>query len=176
MQTTSKMIGAKSYRLADSSVIQRAAVRLLILSMLAISASCLAKERRPCRYLVPEGYVGWVRIDFGVKGASALPIQDGYSVFRFPPNGQLETSSNIEYGAAADEYYYYSEDNLRPLAVTDWDGGGMIWAHSNGASVNANNEETATHEHFFVGTEEEYKKYGADHGDHKVGPVERPSP
>ena len=154
----------------------RVALGFLILSTFAVSASCLTKQRRPCRYLIPEGYVGWVRIDFAVKGAPALPDQDGYSVFKFPPNGKLETSSDIEYGAAADEYYYYSDDKVRPLAVTDWDGGGMIWAHSNGASVNSNNEETARHEHFFVGTEEEFKKYGADYGDHKVGPEEKRSP
>jgi hypothetical protein len=154
----------------------RVSLFLLALSAFAVFAACLAKERRPCKYLIPEGYVGWVRIDYKIKGAPALPIDDGRRILKFPPIGHLETSSEIEYGAAGDEYYYYSDDELRPLAVTDWDGGGMIWAHSNGRSFDSKNEETSTHEHFFVGTEDEYRKYGADYGDHKIGPVKKPSP
>lgn len=148
---------------------------LLVLWAL-VSAACIARERHPCKHLIPEGYVGWVRIDYKVKGTPALPIEDGHRILRFPPGGHLETSSDVEYGAAADEYYYYSDGNVRTLAVTDWDGGGMIWAHSNGGGFDSKDKETSTHEHFFVGTEDEYKKYGADYGDHRIGPVERPSP
>ena len=96
--------------------------------------------------------------------------QDGYHLFKIPPDSKLETSSDIEFGVALDEYYYSSDDTREPLRVTGWDGGGMIWAGYNGRSENGNHEVTEIHEGFFVGTEEEYKKFGAGNED-KVGPI-----
>ena len=146
---------------------------LFIFHTSGFSTGCVTQQRQPVRYLIPEGYVGWVRIEFRVKEALALPVEDGYYICKFPPNGHVQTSSDIEYGVAKDEYYYYSNSNLRPLAITGWDGGGMIWAGSTGKSTDSNNVVTAIYEHFFVGTEEEYKRYGADYGDHKVGPINK---
>ncbi|HYV03646.1 MAG TPA: hypothetical protein VFB82_03615 [Blastocatellia bacterium] len=75
----------------------------------AASTSC-QKQRRPSRYLVPKGYVGWVKILFKVKDAPPLSVEDGHYLFKIPTDGKLETSSDIEFGVASDDYYYYSED------------------------------------------------------------------
>jgi hypothetical protein len=57
---------------------------LLILSRLAIVTACQEKQRHPSRYLIPEGYAGWVRINFRVKDAPLIPIEDGRYLFKFP--------------------------------------------------------------------------------------------
>ncbi len=91
--------------------------RLLFLIALAFSlvfhfALLLAggqeKRRLPYRYLIPEGYVGWVRIDFNVENAPPLPIEDGYYLLKIPRNGRLKTSSQpMEVKGV--QYYYFSE-------------------------------------------------------------------
>ena len=67
----------------------RLAVAIVALSTLMGSTGCQAKERRPNRYLLPDGYIGWVRVNYRIKGAPALPIEDGYYLLRFPMNGLL---------------------------------------------------------------------------------------
>jgi hypothetical protein len=139
-----------------------------------ISAACQeVQKRRPSRYLIPEGYDGWIRVNFTVKDAPPLPVEEGYYLFKFPASGLLETSSDLEYGSASDEYYYYSGDSRRKLRATGWGEGGMIWGEYNGSSGNSP-ERTNVHEGFFVGTEEEFNKYGPlrdENGNPRVGDV-----
>jgi hypothetical protein len=151
----------------------------LILILLAFSGStaCQEKQRRSSRYLIPEGYVGWVRVNFNVKDAPALLIEEGYYLFKFPPDGKLNTSSAIEYGWGNDEYYYYSSNTRQKLKATGWGSGGMIWGDFNGAAQSAQGTAEPPHQFFFVGTEEQYKKYGInvekDDANHpKVGPID----
>jgi hypothetical protein len=47
---------------------------------------------RTHKLLVPKGYVGWIRVEFGVPGAPLLPREDGLYVMRIPPSGRLRTS------------------------------------------------------------------------------------
>jgi hypothetical protein len=63
----------------------------------------------PYRFLIPEGYVGWVRVDFDVASAPALPIEDGYYVFKFPTSGRLQTSSSDIVDSRRNQFLYYSE-------------------------------------------------------------------
>src|SRR2546429_9618871 len=154
--------------------IQALSLRSLLLFVLVIpiSANCQGQQRRPSRYLIPEGYVGWVRIDFNIKDAPSLSVEDGYYLFKFPPSGRIQTSSDMEYGAAKDEFYYYSGDTRHLLKETGWGHGGMIWAGFNGGAQG----EKEVHQYFFVGTEEELKEFGwkekDEEGIHpKVGPI-----
>jgi hypothetical protein len=64
---------------------------------------------QPYRFLIPEGYVGWVRVDFDVVGASELPIEDGYYVFKFPKSGRLQTSSSDLIESRRNQFFYYSD-------------------------------------------------------------------
>jgi len=143
---------------------------LLILGGLAIVTACQEKQRRPSRYLIPEGYTGWVRINFRVKDAPPIPIEDGRYLFKFPSSGLIETSSDIEYGWASNDYYYYSGDVRRKIVGTGWGEGGMIWAGTTGWSGNNFEERTNVNEVFFVGMEEEYRKFG-DEKDENYEPV-----
>src|SRR5438105_4417352 len=71
--------------------------------------------RRSERLLVPAGYVGWIEVQYGVKGAPPLPIENGWYVIRIPPEGRLQTSSEYQDGWAADEFWYYSGSRRWPV-------------------------------------------------------------
>lgn len=146
---------------------------LLMLTLLAMG-SCSQNEprRQPVRYLIPDGYVGWIKINFREQNAAALPIEDGYSVARIPESGELKTSSDIEYGWAKDEYYYYSNDTAHLLKATGRGGGGLIWGGFNGKEENSNHEVLQTYLQFFVGTEDQYKSHIGPPGIKKHGRVE----
>ena len=147
---------------------------LLIIGGIMISAGCQEKQRQPFRYVFQNGYVGWVRIDFNVKGAPPLSIHDGFYVCRVPASGHLETSTEIEYGSAKDEYYYDSSGHSSPLKSTGWGYGGMIWD----GYTSGRDEEGRAYMYFFIGTEEEYKKYGLNvyrdaRNNPQVGPLNK---
>jgi len=129
---------------------------LMLCCTLSSTAAC-QESRRPSRYLIPEGYIGWVNIYFGVKDAAPLPVEDEHYLLKIPPSGELKTSSSIEAGVASDDYYYYDNagNKLGRLESTGWDEGGMIWAESFG-----DGEKGGNNLRFFVGTEEQLKKYG----------------
>ena len=82
--------------------------------------------RHSSRFLIPEGYVGWVRVEFQIKDAPPLPVEGGEYLFKFPPSGLLRTSSSEEYGWAKDHYFYYSEKGARILPDTPPGGGSLI--------------------------------------------------
>jgi hypothetical protein len=44
-------------------------------------------------WLIPEGYVGWLRLDYSVTGAPPLPRQKGRYVIRVPKSGRVLTST-----------------------------------------------------------------------------------
>jgi hypothetical protein len=163
---------------------------LFVSSILLSHVSCQDTSRRPERHLIPEGYVGWLRIDFGIKDAPPIPVEDGYHLFKFSSSGRLQTSTENEYGWAKDEFYYYSDSTRIRLAATGWGAGGMIWGESNGWSGTTYEKRTATYEHFFVGTEEQFRKYAdlknedglpkvgnlkAEDAHSPVGPTPKPS-
>jgi hypothetical protein len=103
--------------------------------------------RHPIRFLMPDGYVGWVEVKYGDSNAPAFPMDKGTLICRIPDSGLLVTSSVLEEGWAKDEYFYYSKgDSLHALKDTGWGLGGMIWAGSN----------STTEQYFYVGTEEQY--------------------
>lgn len=169
--------------------------------------SSFGHGRSPCRYLIPEGYVGWVRIDYGVGRDPALPLENGFRKYKFPASGQLSTSSSFEAGSYSDltsgkedEFYYYSGDSRRRLpAGAHWADGGVIWRHTHvegsGGEIEAvpgrpgsrdqmpgrtegHSTVAESYEFFFVGSEDDYQKYGSGtidrHGNPKIGPVKRP--
>jgi len=100
-----------------------------------------------------------------------LPVEDGYYLVKLPTQGHIQTSSDIEYGWATDEYYYYSNGEREVLASTGWGEGGMIWAQTNGTRYGPDGP---VNEYFFVGTEEQYKKFGVNLKDENLDPLVGP--
>jgi len=110
---------------------------------------------RPSRFLVPQGYVGWVLLDYNVKDAPAVRSDGDVKIFRFPTSGALATSSPGPERGADDQYFYYSADGALQEISTDYrNGKGMIWGKHEGTR-----EGVLSQFGFFVGTEEQYQKY-----------------
>jgi len=124
----------------------------------------LRDTRRPDRYLIPDGYIGQVRIEYRVKGAPKLPIENGYFLLKVPDSGRLQTSSVMQDGWASDEYYYVSKKGRREIKFTGWGEGGMIWADSM--------EPHGANEKFFVGTEQQWRKADGRPGGYSDGPLD----
>jgi hypothetical protein len=157
----------------------KSALLLLIVLVLAFavlaSAGCQSQVH-PSRYLLPEGYVGWVRIDFKVVDAQPVPVEGGYPLYKIPQSGILQTSSEFEYGMGPpDEYYYYSGDSRRQVKEKLKDG---VWT---GEIIQRSFTSGGVEKpvmYFFVGTKEEFSKYARYEGrEHPlVGPVLKASP
>src|SRR4051812_49346695 len=147
---------------------------LLLTSAVLASAGCRS-QIHPSRYLLPEGYVGWVRIDFKMIDAPSTPVEDGYPLYKIPQSGILQTSSDFEFGEGPpDEYYYYSGDSRRELKDELKDG---VWTRGMiQRSWTSGGEKPI--EYFFVGTKEDFEKYARYKGldGPVVGPVTKASP
>ena len=108
---------------------------------------------RSMRFLIPEGYSGWVRIEFEVSGAPALPEEAGQPLLRIPPSGTLRTSSPEQYGRVNNSYGFYSSAGVRP--IPDSGPGKLIWGKINGEASGASGKRK--YEKFFVGTQQQFK-------------------
>jgi hypothetical protein len=105
------------------------------------------------KFLIPEGYVGWLRIEHKVECAPPNPVEHGARIFRFTGASVLETSSPMPEEAAERQYFYYSTDGSeRDLAVDYRNGNGMIWRETLGSRGGEMRMFI-----FFVGTEEQSK-------------------
>ncbi len=150
-----------------------AAKCLLVLCFASFSVGCQEQHRRPSLYLIPEDYVGWVRIDFGVNDALPLALEGDHYLFKLPQTGLIQTSSALEEGYATDKYFYYSTsgDARRPLRSTVSGGDGMIW----GEVVSRVQDQKELHQYFFVGNEKQFKEFGLKakdkDGNPTVGPI-----
>lgn len=109
----------------------------------------------PSKFLVPQGYIGWVLLDYTVKDASPVPVEAGTQVFKFPSSGALSTSSPGPDRGADDEYFYYSADGSLLKIPDDYrNGKAMIWGQHEGTRNGS-----LAQFGFFVGSEQQYKKY-----------------
>src|SRR5437868_933559 len=106
-------------------------ITVCLLSMLSLLslAGCEAEHQRPAKVYIPDGYVGWVRIEYGVQGAPELQT-DFFGPWEyqwFPASGLLQTSSPLRDGAASVNYFYYSGNETKPLAYEMVNGGLISW-------------------------------------------------
>ncbi|MGC1646715.1 MAG: hypothetical protein WA741_12865 [Candidatus Sulfotelmatobacter sp.] len=128
---------------------------LALLTGLAVwlTGSARNSTRPASRFLVPEGYTGWIRVEFEVQGAPFLPMEGGEYVLRIPSDGVLRTSSAEQYGWARDHYYYYSAQGTRPLP--DSGSAARIWGKINGEESGTSGKQK--YEELFVGTARQFK-------------------
>ncbi|MFT3916310.1 MAG: hypothetical protein QM704_20195 [Anaeromyxobacteraceae bacterium] len=80
----------------------------------ALVAACGAPGYR---WVVPEGYQGWVEMKCGVTGAPPLPVEGGLAVIVVPQDGKIVTSSPLRSGPARDEALARRGDRLEPVAL-----------------------------------------------------------
>jgi hypothetical protein len=112
--------------------------------------------RSSSKFLIPDGYTGWIRIEFELKDAPPLPMDHNEYVVKIPADGKLQTSSPEQYGWARDKYYYYSTQGMRPL--DDSGPAQSIWGKINGEESGASGQRK--YEELFVGTEQQFKDQG----------------
>lgn len=132
-------------------------LKLLLTSVLISLMSCEIR-RTPCVYQIPDGYVGWVLIEYGQSNYPAIPIIDEKKVFQIGTNGVLITSSHFEEGWATDNYFYSGNKHQR-LAMTESGRGGRIWGASTGYSQ-VQGQKGIEYQKFFVGDENQYMRSG----------------
>ncbi len=109
----------------------------------------------PSRFLVPEGYVGWLLLEYNIKDAEPAPTVGDTKTFQFPRTGMLNTSSPGPERGAEDQYFYYFPDgSLREISQNYAAGKGMIWGQHEGSRNGV-----MSHFGFFAGTEEQYKRF-----------------
>jgi hypothetical protein len=105
------------------------------------------------KFLIPVGYVGWLRVEYEVECHPPIPVGDGMRILRFAGGNLLETSSSMPADAAERQYFYYAEDGSeRNLAADYRNGNGMIWQETDGTRDGKMRMFI-----FFVGTEEQSK-------------------
>jgi len=130
----------------------------LIVAGLSLITSVRNSTRPSSRFLIPDGYTGWVRIGFEVNGASPLPMNHNEYLVQIPADGKLQTSSPEQYGWAQDKYYYYSAQRMRPLQ--DSGPAQLIWGKINGEESGTSGQRK--YEEFFVGTAQQFKDQGKE--------------
>jgi hypothetical protein len=116
-------------------------------------------RRPPERFLIPNGYSGWVRVDFRQKGAPPLPMEDGRLLLKLNAQGMLQTSSDPQLGHGRDDFFYYVGDRRMPLSNAGVCKGGMVWQ----IETMVDDRTSTPFERFFVGTEGQYR--------HEVDPI-----
>ena len=138
---------------------------LLAFACLPNLARAQENSRRTYRFMIPDRYVGWVKIEFNIKAAPPLPFKDGYYVFEIPAAGRFQTSSDGEFGLADDEYYYVSGDSKRRL-VSNLIVDGVTLAvngYSGSITITNSNERPYKYIYFFIGSKADYEKFECKH-------------
>lgn len=146
----------------------KALAAVLLLTVSCAATNCALPRRIPDTWVIPDGYEGWVKIDYIVKHAPALPIEKGYRIIRLSSAGYAQTPSELLDGWASDNFQY---DNGSPLHQTGWGEGGSVWGGVAEAEiVRTEVSKTAgtcrstgrfTSQCYFIGTEAKYRAAGA---------------
>src|ERR1044071_3448283 len=63
--------------------------------------------------LIPDSYIGWVRVYYDVPGEVGLPREGGKNLLRIDRDGLLRTSTPLYKGYGVDEYYYVTSTGER---------------------------------------------------------------
>ena len=108
-------------------------------------------RRPPSLYLIPSGYIGWVKIEYRVPSAPPLPREGKYLLLVLDGDGSLQTSSNLPTGWAHDRSFYYSGSSRQALSNAGWCKGGMIWGED------SRNARKVVVQKFFVGAEDQFR-------------------
>jgi len=155
-----------------SSFLSRfARVAAFFVVLQTISISIHAQTRAlPYRFLIPEGYVGWIRVDFDVPGAPPLPIEDGFYIFKFPESGRLQTSSGDVVVSRRNEFRYYSTEGNYLLKVGGPSEKRMVHGEFSGPGQGHIAPVPNHYRYIFIGPTAVFDRYQAS--DQRLGPHE----
>ena len=89
----------------------------LLLSGLPMLVGCHSSSK--CElWIIPAGYVGWLRLDYSVAGAPPLPIENGCYVVRLPRTGRMETLTANMPPIDRNEYVFEDSSGRHRLATS----------------------------------------------------------
>lgn len=131
-------------------------LRASLICSLLVLVSC---ARRPSEvYVIANGYVGWIRVEFNVPGAPPLQLHEGKYLIRVPPSGMVQTSTPFEEGAGNDQFYYDAAGSRIRLPIGDaTTRRGNIWGIGTASTASGSNPPRIFRE-FFVGSFEAFTK------------------
>lgn len=122
--------------------------RKLILLCAIIGLACSEKQRPVEIYEIPDGYVGWVRVDYG---QASCRNPSGPMLVR--NDGRACSLSNFREGSAMDEFYYVGSRGRQPIG----DGEQLILNRTYNVRRGADGLVVERYQEFFVGTREQLK-------------------
>ena len=153
---TSSVARVQEERAFENATSKDVPIKIRITSILAGEKQ---KERlRPYQYQIPDGYVGWIRVDFNVKDAPALPVEGDYYVIKIPVTGHFQTSTEDAYGLVGDVYTYECRGKSRRLVIAQGKAACRIWGNLEGPAT-LSDKTPYSFRYFFVGPREEHQKY-----------------
>jgi hypothetical protein len=102
-QTLSRRRTRRAWTLIISPPVGSGQWIVLVLCLVG-TVSCGSKSR-PERWVIPDNYVGWLRLDYAIDGAAPLPIERGAYLVQMPRSGRLQTSSPYNSSIDRNEFF-----------------------------------------------------------------------
>jgi hypothetical protein len=125
-------------------------LNLALAGVLLVLSACHRDDQIACRIILPDHYVGWVRVDFEVK---TPPAFDAHNVvtFRVGEDGTCQTTSLMVYSVPMKyEFFYETPAGLRPVRDDFVD----HRTDAGGVTARSDNPHYGTSWYFFVGPKE----------------------
>ena len=133
---------------------------LYLLCILAVSCGIV---RRGSTVVIPQGFAGWVRIEYQVPGAAELPVEGGQYLIVIPKSGFAATSSKPESGFGDDQYFLVDDHGVRSaLTIEQGDPKEAAIRARKMFTIGAPESPSRTFGAFFVGTESAYREAPKD--------------
>ncbi|MBP1988636.1 DUF6843 domain-containing protein [Paenibacillus eucommiae] len=127
------------------------------LALIAFTLYYLSPNNYDHKYLLPQGYTGWVEITFDQPDSPPLEREGKSYVYEIPADGKLQTSTTMKSGTML--LYYVGADGQRTRI-------GLHESMNHGGGTSSGEEHRSdgtvkifpTKVTFFVGTEDQWKQ------------------
>ena len=144
---------------------------LFFVSVASFSSRGRGQDALHHYFLIPEGYVGWVRVDFEVPGAPPLTVENGFYILRFSNTGRVQTSSRDILGWQ-DEFLYYSTEKPYLLKLKTAGPLELRMVHGQFSGPGAGHKDPVPnpYRYYFIGPKDVFDR--VDSSDPSTGPRE----
>ena len=116
----------------------------LVVAVLIAAALLACNSRTPDQWQVPQGFAGWVVVQYTRPECPPLPVSNGYKVLRVSAQGRLCTSDPMPNGEAFDKFEFVDPDGH----TTEIDQRSLVW----GGTASSTGRRFV-----FIGTEEQWR-------------------